>query len=103
MSLTPPAPSQVLYVLDLAQRLQRLELSGAGIDAAAYKLFARRLREGLAGCSVAELPSPRHQPAALREALSDRHFAEHGYFAGHASAARHVKRVLERVQSRLRG
>jgi hypothetical protein len=94
-----PASSRVLYLIDVAERLQRMEIAREPLDPVAYRLYARRLRQGLAGCSASELPAAVNQPPALREALADRHFAEHGRFAGAPGAARIAGRALQALQA----
>jgi hypothetical protein len=76
MSHKSPTSSRALYLIDLSERMQRMEAGGERMDPLAYRLFARRLRQALVGCSPAELPAAVKQPLALREALADRHFAE---------------------------
>jgi hypothetical protein len=93
-----PSSSRVLYLIDLAEHLQRMESGHERLDPVAYRLFARRLRQALAGCSAAELPAAVKQPLVLREAVADRYFDEHGCFAGASSAARITARTLQALK-----
>lgn len=95
-----PVSSRALYLLDLCERLQRMEAGAERMDPLAYRLFARRLRQALTGCPAAELPAAVKQPLALREALADRHFAEFGRFATAPRVARIAAGVLQRLQMR---
>lgn len=94
-----PTSSRALYLIDLSERMQRMEAGGERMDPLAYRLFARRLRQALVGCSAAELPAAVKQPLVLREALADRHFAEFGRFAGSPRAARIAADVLQRLKA----
>ncbi|MBI5269390.1 MAG: hypothetical protein HY856_06890 [Burkholderiales bacterium] len=82
-----PTSGPLLYVIDVALRLHRMECGQQRMDPVAYRLFARRLRQALAACPMDELPLQDVQPAALREAIEDRHFLEHGHFQGQAGLA----------------
>jgi len=93
-----PTSGRALYLIDLSERLQRMEAGGERMDPLVYRLFARRLRQALAGCPAAELPAAVKQPLVLREALADRHFAEFGRFAGAQHAARITADVLQRMK-----
>lgn len=88
----------LLYVIDVAQRLHRMESGQQRMDPVAYRLFARRLRQALAGCPLSELPPLTSQPPALREALEDRHFLEHGHFEHHRQAAEQARHAIERCR-----
>jgi len=99
----PASSGQILYVLDVAQKLHEMENGRLRLDPVAYKLFARRLKQALAGCSPRDLPGNVSQAPALREALADRYFVEHGHFMHQQAAADLSWQVIDRVQDRLRG
>ncbi len=99
----PASSGQILYVLDVAQKLHEMESGGVRLDPVAYKLFARRLKQALAGCSARDLPGNVSQAPALREAMADRYFVEHGHFMNEQAAADLSWQVIDRVQDRLRG
>lgn len=88
----------MLYALDVAQRLHRMESGLQRLDPVAYRLFARRLRQALAGCDLADLPPLAGQPQALRDALQDREFLEQGYFSRHLWVADEAARWIERCR-----
>jgi hypothetical protein len=97
-----PSSGQTLYVLDLAHRLQQMEHGPEPIDPVAYRLFAKRLRQALAGCPLARLPDDHTQPPALAEALANRYFTEHGQFEDRPKIAASAGRLLMRLQRRSR-
>ena len=97
-----PSSGQTLYVLDLAHRLQQMEAGREPLDPVAYRLFAKRLRQALAGCPLARLPDDHTQPPALAEALANRYFIEHGHFEDQPKIAATAGRLLMRLQRRSR-
>lgn len=99
----PASSGQILYVLDVAQKLHEMEIGRLPLDPVAYKLFARRLKQALAGCSPRDLPGNVSQAPALREAMADRYFVEHGHFMNEQVAADLSWQMIDRVQDRLRG
>jgi hypothetical protein len=99
----PESSGQILYVLDVAQKLHEMEMGRLPLDPVAYKLYARRLKQALAGCTARDLPRNVSQAPALREAMADRYFVEHGHFTGERAAADIAWQVIDRVQDRLRG
>lgn len=98
----PESSGQILYVLDVAQKLYEMESGRLPMDPVAYKLFARRLKQALAGCTSRDLPGNVSQTPALKEAMADRYFIEHGHFLGARVAADVAWQVIDRVQDRLR-
>jgi len=99
----PASSGQILYVLDVAQKLHEMESGRRPMDPVAYKLFARRLKQALAGCTPLDLPGNVSQRPALLEAMADRYFVEHGHFQGQRTASDITWQVIDRVQDRLRG
>ena len=80
--------SRQLYIAHLAHRLDAMESGRARVDAVAYRLWSRRLRQALAGC-----PEPVIARGlavsfpGVAEALEQRHFDTHGRLPGAAGLA----------------
>lgn len=99
MDTAPILRTKRLFIEDLAKRLEAMERRRSPINAVAYRLFARRLRQAAAGYPEALL---RAQLGAAHysvlQELERRHFDEHGRFPGSAGAA--VRHLAERVLRR---
>jgi hypothetical protein len=79
-----------LFIQHLAERLEQMECAAVPMQPIAYRLYARRLREALAGYPAGRLAGQlaRRYPA-VAEALACRHFDSHGFLLGtHAAQAR---------------
>jgi hypothetical protein len=100
----PLRDSKLLFIAHLSERLAAYESHARTIDARAYRLWARRLREATAGAGDAWLARTvgRHHPQAL-EAAQMRYFDTHGRL-GPGAAARaahhHTDRLLARLRAR---
>ncbi len=103
MHTSPILQSKRLFIEDLARRVEAMERSGRPIHPVAYRLYARRLREAMAGYPEALLRVQLGgaHPAVLH-ALARRHFDAHGEFPGaDGAAARHeAERALRRAAGR---
>jgi hypothetical protein len=102
--MTPLPTSKLLFIAHLSQRLADYESHARAIDARAYRLWARRLREATAGASDAWLARTvgRLHPQAL-EAAQMRYFDTHGRLGPDAAARaahRHTDRLLSRLRAR---
>ncbi len=103
--LTDPLYAKRLYIADLAARLDALEAAGQRINAAAYRLFARRLNKALAGYPEGRLSRQLGAGhASVVEALAQRRFEVHGCFDGAAAAVAqgHCDALLWRLTQPLR-
>ena len=81
--LSDPLTSKRLYIADLAERLESMERTGRDINAAAYRLFSRRLRSAMAGYPERLLRQQLgSQHPCVSESLEERHFDAHGAFVG---------------------
>ena len=91
--------SRQLYMAHLSERLQAMEQGTARLKPLAYRVFARRLHQTLAGCvelRIASRFAASHPPIA--EALANRYFAVHGHLPGAAPARRLADDLLERLR-----
>jgi hypothetical protein len=94
--------SKRLYIAHLAQRLDAMERGYAAVQPLAYRLYARRLQEAMAGYPegrLAKALSASHP--AVADALANRHFATHGSFVGGSAANRSAQRLLQRLRRSL--
>jgi len=95
-----------LYIQDLAHRLEAMERHEAPMNAVAYRLYARRLREAMAGYPQpllrVQLGGVHH---TVLQVLDRRHFDDHGTFPGAegAAAGKLTRAVLRRVAQAARG
>ena len=79
----PALQRKHLFIEHLAERLEQMEAGIAPMKAIAYRLYARRLREALAGYPPARLASGlARRYAAVAEAVAVRHFDTHGVLPG---------------------
>jgi hypothetical protein len=94
----PRLEGRLLYIEHLAQRLQAMEAGEVPIAPIAYRLYARRLRTAVAGCSEQNLATRlAGARTAVAETLAVRHFDEHGMLPGAgASEARGTADALLR-------
>ena len=97
--------SRQLYIAHLAQRLEAMERGRARLDAVAYRLWSRRLREAMAGCPeplLARGLAVSHPSVA--QALEQRFFNTHGMLPGPAgkTARKAADRLLKRLRLRKR-
>lgn len=93
--------TKLLFIEHLAQGLQAMELGKLQMNATAYRLYARRLREATAGFPEAKLAArlARSLPA-VADALAMRFFDTHGILPGPEGEA--VRRVAQEALLRLR-
>jgi len=92
-----------LFIQHLAQRLQAMESGSLALHPVAYRLFARRLRQAMAGYPEARLAVRLAEAyPAVAHAMADRFFDTHGRLPGpHARAALSAtKTALRRAQRR---
>ena len=85
MSDLPLARS--LYLADLADKLVMFETGRVRMDARAYRLFARRLSQALAGLPDGAVHRQHGAHAAVVEALEGRYFTVHGRLSRGTAAA----------------
>jgi hypothetical protein len=81
--MNPKLDNRRLYIADLAQRQADMEWGREPMNALAYRVIAKRLREATAGFADARLDG-RFGPCnpQIREVLENRHFDSHGVFRG---------------------
>ena len=92
--------SRQLYIAHLAHRIDAMERGRVPLDAVAYRLWSRRLREALAGCSEPALARGLGiVHPAVRDALEQRHFAVFGVLPGTRgrAAARVANQLLKQL------
>jgi hypothetical protein len=78
--IDPTLESRRLYIEHLAQRLEQMELGIAPMKSIAYRLFARRLRQAMAGFPEAQLIATlSRKSSAVSDALAMRFFDVHGW------------------------
>lgn len=101
--LSDPLLSKRLHLSFLARRLEGLERSGPAANPVAYRLFARRLHQAMAGYPPGALAAQlgADHPAVL-DALACRHFDDHRRFPGGAGqrACQAADALLRRVSTR---
>jgi hypothetical protein len=77
--LDPALETRRLYIEHLAERLEQMERGIAPMKAIAYRLFARRLREAMAGFPEAQLVARlSRNRTVVTDALAIRFFDVHG-------------------------
>ena len=90
-----------LFIQHLAERLEQMECAAVPMQPLAYRLYARRLREALAGYPVSRQRGPLAQRyTAVSEALASRHFDSHGWLPG--GNAVHARAIAELALIRMR-
>ena len=90
-----------LFIQHLAERLEQMETAAVPMQPIAYRLYARRLREALAGHPSGRAGTPLAQRyTAVSEALASRHFDSHGWLPG--SDAVHARAIAELAMIRMR-
>lgn len=88
-----------LFIEHLAGQLEAMEAGRAPMRAVAYRLFARRLREAMAGYPEARLAAGLGEAhPVVAEALAARFFDTHGFLPGQ----RPLRALAEPVLARLR-
>lgn len=98
--LSDPLTAKRLYIADLAERLEAMERAGPDINAAAYRLFSRRLKTAMAGYPDRLLRRQLgSQHPCVRESLDERHFEAHGAFVG--MRAQRAQRLCDALLWRL--
>ena len=97
----PSRATKLLFIAHLAEGLQAMELGKVRMNATAYRLYARRLREATAGYPEVNLAAKlsRSHPA-VADALAVRFFNTHGTLPGVEGAA--IREVADAVLHRLR-
>jgi hypothetical protein len=99
--IDPTLESKRLYIEHLAERLESMELGRTPMKAIAYRLFARRLREAMAGYPEAQLVARLSRAtAAVTDALATRHFDTHGMLP--AADGETVRAVADQLLRRMR-
>ena len=84
-TVDPSLQSKHLFISHLAARLDAMERGALPLTAAAYRLYARRLREATAGYPEAQLVArlgKRHP--VIVETSDNRHFDTYGHLPGPA-------------------
>lgn len=102
MQIDPALEGKHLYIEHLAQGLEAMASGRQRLNPVAYRLFARRLREAMAGYPEAQLVAGlarRH--AVVAETLADRHFDNHGRLPGPQGPA--LQRQAGEILARLGG
>ena len=97
----PALRGKHFFIEHLAQRLEAMERGAEPMKAVAYRLYARRLREAMAGYPEARLAeSLAHAHPAVAEALAVRHFDTHGVLPGAQAGAvlKAARSALERMR-----
>lgn len=101
MSSPSSAEMKQLFIQHLAERLEQMETAAVPMQPIAYRLYARRLREALAGHPSGRAGTPLAQRyTAVSEALASRHFDSHGWLPG--SDAVHARAIAELAMIRMR-
>ncbi len=99
--LDPALESRRLYIEHLAKRLEQMEHGITPMRAIAYRLFARRLREALAGFPEAKLVAAlSRQSSAVSDVLAARFFDVHGWLPSPDGEA--VRSIADRLLGRVR-
>lgn len=90
-----------LFIQHLAERLEQMECAAVPMQPIAYRLYARRLREALAGYPAGRLSGQlARRYAVVSEALASRHFESHGFLPGGNAA--HARAIGELTLARMR-
>jgi hypothetical protein len=99
-TVDPSLQSKHLFISHLAARLDAMERGALPLTAAAYRLYARRLREATAGYPEAQLGERlgRRHPV-VAETSDNRYFDTHGHLPGAAGLA--AREAAERLFERL--
>ena len=101
--MSNPSSTEIkhLFIQHLAERLEQMECAAMPMQPIAYRLYARRLREALAGYPVARQRCPLAQRyTAVSEALAARHFESHGWLPG--GNAVHARAIADLALIRMR-
>lgn len=97
----PALQGKHLFIEHLAQQLEAMEQGRAPMRPVAYRLYARRLREAMAGYPEARLAAGLGgSHPAVAEALAVRFFDTHGFLPG--TGKRAARSLAEQVLARLR-
>lgn len=91
--------SRLLYLRHLAERLRAFESGAVAVDAKAFRLFARRLREATLGRAEPELLREAGRHPEILDVLGARYFETHGRF-GPSAEARALQRSAEALIAR---
>ncbi len=89
-----------LFIQHLAERMEQMECKAVAMQPVAYRLYARRLREALAGYPSGRGSALGQRYTAVAEALASRHFDSHGWLPG--SDAVHARAIAELALIRMR-
>lgn len=99
-TVDPSLQSKHLFISHLAARLDAMERGALPLTAAAYRLYARRLREATAGYPEAQLVARFGQrlPVVI-ETSDNRHFDTFGHLPGPAgrTARAEAEALFERL------
>jgi hypothetical protein len=99
--LDPTLEGRRLYIEHLAKRIEQMEHGVTPMRAIAYRLFARRLREALAGLPEARLMAAlSRESSAVSDALAMRFFDAHGRLPSPEGET--VRGVADRLFGRVR-
>ncbi|HXD06732.1 MAG TPA: hypothetical protein VN680_11810 [Burkholderiaceae bacterium] len=99
--MSPRLQNKRMHLAHLALQIRALESAHVPMDAAAYRLHAKRMRAAVAGCSSESLQAQLgdSHPEVL-ETLTSRHFEEHGQLPGPSGAA--VREAAHALIARLK-
>jgi hypothetical protein len=97
----PAKTTKLLFIEHLAEGLRAMELGKVQMNATAYRLYARRLRDATAGLAEAKLAAKlsRVHPA-VADALATRFFNTHGTLPGIQGEA--IRDMADAILRRLR-
>lgn len=104
MQTDPALEGKHLFIEHLAQALEAMEAGRTPLNPVAYRLYARRLREAMAGCPEAPLAARlAGAHPVVAETLAERYFNIHGWLPPTANAEftlLHAKALLKRLQKK---
>lgn len=93
--------SKHLFIVHLAERLESMEIGTTPLKAVAYRVYAKRLQEALAGFPEGPLSQKLSGLfPSIGETLDVRHFNTHGRLPGAEGEA--ARLLADRILSRLR-
>jgi hypothetical protein len=97
----PTYKGKALFIEHLAERIESMERGRMPLRPVAYRLYARRLREAMAGVPESRLfASLAAGHRTVADVLAVRHFDTHGWLPG--LGAQQARAAVERLLRRLR-
>jgi hypothetical protein len=91
-----------LFIVHLAERLESMEIGTTPLKAVAYRVYAKRLHEAMAGFPEGPLSAKLAGLfPSIGETLAVRHFGQHGEMPG--DEGRHARVVTDHLLLRMRG